>query len=295
MSAIDFESTETFEEPNDPVETPPEPTEDELREQEFGKGLKETSEFEDEPELPVKKEEPPAHAPVEPTKWFGEYSEDEVKSILEKARKVDELEAKIQKMHADTASQHGILKQQLKELKSHKPAVSKEAFNKLSEYVDDPGLVEALVEGLEAISLGSGPSNQLDLDIEDINTRLNEHIETRIAQATSDIETKLERKNFEERHADWQNIVESAEYAHWKSTLKPEALKVVNSTNDWREAGRALDGFKAWKTKKADAELKKQQRLESNLSVGKVPGRSQSAPNEDDFNAGVKSVVGGSK
>jgi len=220
--------------------------------------------------------------------------QDELKVILDKARRVDELEANVKKIHADSASQFGIFKQQLKELKA-RPAVSKEAFAKLSEYTDDPDLVEALVAGLEAVTLQATPSNQLDLDIEDINTRLNEHIDTRLTQERALIKQELAREAFEERHVDWQNIIESADYAHWKSTLKPDALAVVNTTNDWREAGRALDSFKTWQSKKAEAEQKKQQRLESNLSVGKVSGRSQSAPQEDDFNVGLKSVIGGRK
>jgi hypothetical protein len=293
MSTVDFESTETFEEPNDQVVTPPVPTEDEIREQGFDDGLNEISGIE--PEKPVVKDVVPV---VPSLQTIAGYTEDELKAILDKARRVDDLEAKIQKMHADTASQHGIMKQQLKELKSQKtvkPTISTESFSKLSEYTDDPDLVEALVAGLETVTLSSSPANQLELDIEDINTRLNEHIETRLTQERESIRQELAREAFEERHPGWQSDIESAEYAHWKSTLKPEALLVVNSTKDWREAGRALDGFKSWKSKKADAELKKQQRLASNLSVDKVPGRSQSGPTDDDFNAGLKSVIGGRK
>lgn len=204
-------------------------------------------------------------------------SEDEVKALLDKARKVDDLEDRFTKLHDKAFGTIGNLKQTVDELRNRpvsagKPNVSKETFKKLSAYFDDEGIAEALAGDLEGMEFGGGTDNSA--------------VDERLAQ----IEQKMETRLLDFAHPDWREVSQAPEFSEWQQTLKPEAQELLANSWDGAELAKAFSTFKSWRDKRTQAEQSKQQRLEQGIMPGGT-GRSASSAADDAFNQGLKKVV----
>lgn len=270
-----FESTETFEdEIKDGIDDAGNTQPDAL-EQAFEEGLAKTTGDE------IKTDES-TPAP----ELIGGVPVDEFKTVFEKAKKFDELEAKYQQLHDKAFGTIGQLKQELNGLKNQQGGspVTADAFASLTEYFGDGELAEALAKDLTGLKIGGTGGAALD------DAKIDEKINGMLDAKTREFETKL----LTIQHPDWKQLAAGEEFAAWKNTLSPEAKTTLDETWDGAVLSDAFTKFKDWRVKKAESEQKKQQRLENNMQpkgVSSASGRSSIQGFDDAFNSGVKSVL----
>jgi hypothetical protein len=253
-----FASIETPE-----VDPPPGPTPEEIQEREFESGvagvLGETDD--------TTQESRPA--------LIAGMSEEELKTLLNKAARVDDLEERLGKLQDKAFGTIGQMKQTIDELRSRpqggKPNISKETFKALSEYFDDENVAEALAKDFGGLEFQGG-SDAVS--------------EERLSQ----LEQKFELRLLDFAHKDWREQYNSPEFPEWKATLKPEAQEILDNSWDGAAMAEAITTFKKWKAKRGEAEQEKQKRLESAVTPGSS-GRSAGAVSDDAFNQGLKKVV----
>lgn len=247
---------------------PPEPTPEEIQEREFESGVAQV----------LGKEDDEDDRPSVADTLIAGMSNDEIKVLLEKARRVDELEDRMTKMHDKAFGTLGNLKQTIDELRNRpvgggKPNISKETFKALSEYFDDESVAEALANDFANVQFDAGGTPNVNLD-----------------EKLSQIEQKFEIRLLDYAHADWRELYNSSEFAEWKGTLKPEAQEMIDHSWDGAAMAKAFTQFKNWRAKRGEAEQAKQQRLEAGI-VPSGSGRSTNSAADDAFNQGLKKVV----
>jgi hypothetical protein len=246
------------------IDPPTEPTPEELIEQEFESGLAHAlGEVEDKPDEGAKA-------------LIAGMSEDEIRELLGKAKRVDELEDRLTKMHDKAFGTIGNLKQTIDELRSRTaggvPQVSKETFKKLAEYFDDEGVAEALANDFGGLQFGGGNDSAVD-------------------DKLSALEQKFEIRLLDYAHKDWREHFQSEAFQDWKKTLKPEAQQELDNSWDGMKMAEAFTQFKAWKGKRESAEQDKQRRLADAVQPAGA-GRAVPSAADDAFNQGLKKVVG---
>ena len=252
------------------VDPPGEPTPDEVIAKEFESGVAQSlGETIDKPE--------------EVKALIAGMSEEELKAVLDKARRVDELEERITKLNDKAFGTIGQLKQTVDELRQRpqqagtgKPVVSKDTFKKLAEYFDDEDVAEALANDLAGMQFEQGGNTGIDPSvIEDLRAQM---------------EQKLEIRLLDMSHPDWRDHYQSAEFTEWKGTLKPEAQDVLDNSWDGAAMAKAFTNFKNWKAGKSEAEQEKKRRLEAGIQPHSA-GRVSNAAVDDAFSQGLKKVV----
>ncbi len=272
----EFESSETFELP-DEQETKSPTAED----QAFEDGV--NSSLRIEPEI---KEEVKT--------LIAGMTEEELKEVLDKARRVDEINERLTKTGDKAFGKIGQLEytlNQLKQARESKP-ITKESFKHLEEYLgEDNEMTEALARDLSELQLG-GSAQVIDYDA--INSRVGTQLE--------EISKSFEQKILAVSHPDWQEItikeydsngnpVFHDEFLAWTNTLNDKAKDTVFNSNDGLELSRAFTSYKDWRKKKADYEHNKQQRLDDAIRPrGGAPSKTTSTVN-DPFYAGLNSVM----
>lgn len=207
---------------------------------------------------------------------------DEFKTVFEKAKQFDELQAKQQQLHDKVFGTIGQVKQELNSLKSTRSEpISPDKFKALTEYFGDEQLAQALAEDLGGLQLGGQAAEAIDFD-------------SKIAEATTKVSREFEKKLLTIQHPDWEQLAESPEFATWQATLSDDARKTLGETWDGTVLGQAFSKFKAWKTKREESEQTKLQRLEANVAPkrsGGTTNRTSIQDYESAFNAGVKSAL----
>jgi hypothetical protein len=266
-----FESTVTF--TDDPAPSQ-ELTEEEIYEQAFNAELQQSEE---------------AHQATDTRRIYERMTDDELQAVFDKAKQVDDLNDRLKKTHDSAFGRIGSIEGTLKELRDRQSAapvqvpLSPEQFKHVKDYLDDDGLVQALVQDLSALQLGIPLTPNLDLE-----ARFAED-EVRFAQQQQTLNGELSklREEFEMKalsiaHPDWQQQLNTPEFTEWQATLKPEDQQKLSSTWDSQELSQAFTKFKDWKTKKAEFERNKQTTLEGNIPIkSNGGGRQQNTYNND--------------
>lgn len=235
---------------------------------------------------------------------FG-ISEEEFKSVLDKAKRVDDLEARLTKLNDKAFGTIGQLKQSIDELSSRptgsaKPNISKENFKALAEYFGDEEISEALARDFAGIDYGSAERAGLGQDElkkfeADVRSRIEAETDAKLLSiAHPDWESLITKEWKVEKDAqgnEYQNRVFTDEFMAWTDTLKDDGKKAVFESNDPIELSKALTRFKDWRNKKDDAANDKRKRLE-NAIVVEGGNRTSSPSAESAFNQGLKRVLG---
>lgn len=218
--------------------------------------------------------------PKEPepeVKTFAGYTEEELRKKLER---IDELD-KLKERDAKVFGTLGSLKQSIDAIKSQpqpqtKMNISKDSLKRLS--TEYPELAEALAGDLsDAMVSQSFDSSQVD-----------KVVDARMEKASKDYESKL----LTVMHPDWKSVVRTDEFATWRNTLSAEDQHDLDNSWDAISLGERFTAFKQWKSKSAQTQQSKQQRLEAAITPkgGALPTSKQS--DEDAFLAGFKAVRG---
>jgi hypothetical protein len=280
-----FESTVTFE--DDPNPPPAQPTEEEIYDQAFNA------------ELNPEGAETAGSEETETKRLFERMTDDELQAVFDKARQVDDLNERLKKTHDHAFGRIGSIEGTLKELREQKPAapvpvaLNPEQFKHVSEYLDDDGLVQALVQDLSALQLGIPllPNFDLEARLAEDDLRFTKQQET-LTGELSKLRQEFEMKALSIVHPDWQEQLETPEFGEWQATLKPEDRQKLDESWDSRELSKAFSKFKDWKAKKAEFERNKQNTLEGNIPIkSNGAGRQQNhyaSDYERGFNEGLR-------
>lgn len=263
----EFESSDNFDDVDLVADTGPADAE-RLAEKEFESGMAQSLGEQSQEEV-VTTEKPGA--------LIAGMTEDELKEAISKAKRFDELEGRLTKTHDTAFGRIGQMEQALKELQSRpagqRPQINKDTFKSLTEYFGDDALSEAFANDLSGIEFGGG--NQSSGDYKQDIKALKEEMETKLLTVV---------------HKDWRTIAKSEEFGVWQNSLSPESRQTLNETWDGEKMIEAFDSFKDWRSRKADAEQKKQQRLEEAMPAKSTGGAARSATSNP-FNEGMKSVL----
>lgn len=267
------------------------PTAEELAAQAFESGLAETlgSSEAEQPQEPVKAQ-------------IAGMSEEELKAALEKAKRVDELEERLTKMHDKAFGTIGNLQATINELKTRQPSIgklqiSKDMFAKSREYFDDDAFAEALAADLANVQFQGGGNSIDDSVIENIAAKVQAQTDLKLLNSFHPDWEKMITAGWQQAKdpvtgADVQVRVFTDEFNAWANTLKPEARESVYNSQDVVSVVNALNAFKNWRGKREAAEQEKKNRLEQAITPSGSGRAASSKSATDAFNEGLSEVVG---
>lgn len=214
-------------------------------------------------------------------------TDDELKVVLGKAKRFDELDERLTKTHDTAFGRMGNLEQQFRELQQTRLAavtpsqLSVDSFKSLNDYFGDTEIGTALANDLAQLQLGSSQVTHAGID--------EQRYSNDIAQMRNDFEEKL----VSVVHPDWREIKTSQDFGDWYGSLDQRSQAVIASSYKSEDVTRALTSYKTWRDQKVTSQQQKQARLENALplpSGGGRNGRQASTSYEDAFNQGMKNA-----
>lgn len=240
---------------------------------------------------------------TQPTMFAG-ITEDDFKSLVEKANRVGEIEKNFKALREKTNGSLGGLKQSIDELRNRpagngKPKVTKETFKALNEYFGDEAVSEALANDFAGIEYGEADNSGFN----------QESLEAMRARIKAEVEAETDAKLLSIAHPDWEPLITKEwqtdkdvngnefqrrvftdEFMSWTDTLKEDGKRAVFESNDPIALSKALTKFKDWRNKKEEVANKKRERLENAIVVdgGNRPSATSA---ESAFNQGLKKVL----
>ena len=225
-------------------------------------------------------------------------SEEEFRSIVEKANAFDqfkgEINSKFDKLFGTTGQLQNEFKTARQQVAKPEP-LTKERFAKLTEYFGDEALAEALAEDLGTLTI-QGQSSQFDADA------FNVELEKRLVERDERTKAQMHKDLINVMHPDWEEIttkmdangnaelinvgndeagnpilrrVHTDDFSAWLKSLKPEAQEKALSADDALTLNKVLTEFKSWKGRKTDFEQKKKTILEEAVPIKGSSGRNE--------------------
>jgi len=172
----------------------------------------------------------------------------------------------------------GELQQKIDSMKTQSSGISPAARERLK--ADFPELAEMLFEGAEPVA-------EQQQVVAPVQTA---------APTAEDGDRKIEVRLLTRDHRDWQQVVNSPEFAAWKTgVLKPEDSAILDTSWDADYISGKITDFKTWKAaeqkKAAEADAKKQ-RLSSAITPKGVPRTNTSTSGDDDEEAAMLESYG---
>jgi len=224
---------------------------------------------------------------VAPANLVAGVTDDELKAVLARAKRVDELEERLTKTHDTAFGRMGNLEQQFRQLQQERsqhvaaPTLTPDSFKALNEYFGDSDIGTALANDLAQLQLGSSQNIPSGIDEQRYNSD--------ISQIKNDFEEKL----VSIVHPDWREIKGSQEFSNWYHSLDTRSQEVISSSYKSEDVTHALNEFKIWHGKLLASVDKKQNRLENALPLASGGGRHSKQANpsyEDAFNQGYQNA-----
>ena len=235
----------------------------------------------DKPEQPEAKEEnqpEQSNDEQEEATYFG-MTESQVKSLLERSARVDEIESQLRKAHGKI----GELNANLQNLAQQKPTQQAPVDTALAdipeEWTEQFPEVVAIAQKIaaETISkqLSSQQPAQAQVPDEDGLTRA---INLAVMDAT---------------HEGWRDTVASQDFTLWIATQPQDVQDTFNTTISAKELGKVIKDFDGWKAKTQDRSSRNKQRLEQAIVPTSSNAKVSHAPTpHDEFLAGFNAVRG---
>lgn len=211
----------------------------------------------------------------EPVRIAG-FTEDEIRAMHAKAQEIDKLKEREAKIWGTLGSLKQAIERRDQTPPQQTAKLTKDTFKRLSQ--EFPEMAEMLAEDLGQVTVSSGfDSSQVDRVIEERLDRERKANEVKILTVM---------------HKDWQQVVQSPEFAQWKETISPEQRDVLENGWDAIAIGEGLSTFKEWKAKATQTAESKRQRLEQAITPKTVSRVAPVQTAEDAFAAGFNSVRG---
>lgn len=228
---------------------------------------------------------------------YAGLTESELKAMLAKASRVDELEGQLKTTERKIFGRFGEVQEAIQKLsktdeRAEVPTglkLSSERLKRLSEF--DPDLAEALADDLsEALSPSEGgylTQDQVDQKFSEVN----QTVEQRITEAVSNATRTTEEKLLTVLQPDWREVTSDDDFGVWAGTLSPEDRQQLARSEDALWVASKIDQYKQWR-EKAQTAADKQRRLEDAVQPQGVGGASPGPYEDDAFEAGFKEARG---
>jgi hypothetical protein len=230
----------------------------------------------EQPKEPEQAQQPDESAdqPKDEPQRFAGFTEDELKNLLARAAKVDELEAGLRKAHGKIGELNGKLQEVAK---APAPAQQpKSEQTDLSHVEEDYPDIAAWVRSQlgqkeptqEVPPQAQQPEPAQGASAELIQLALMDHL-----------------------HKGWREKVQSQEFNLWLAASGDDVRNAYQSAATAEALGSILTGYDAWQAKKGQRSQAGNQRLEQAMTPQGNAGKPKTAPTpEDEFLAGFKSV-----
>jgi hypothetical protein len=217
-----------------------------------------------------------AETPKEEPQRFAGFTEDELKNLLARAAKVDELETGLRKAHGKI----GELNSKLQEVaKAPAPAQKSESEQMDLSHVEEdyPDIARWVrsqlgqkepAEEVQPQAQQPEPAQQQGASAELIQLALMDHL-----------------------HKGWREKVQSQEFNLWLAASGDDVRNAYQTAATAEALGGVLGGYDAWQAKKGQRSQAGNQRLEQAMTPQGSAGKPKTTPSsEDAFIAGFKSV-----
>lgn len=221
--------------------------------------------------------------PEEPIVMAG-MTESQIKAILAKASRFDELEGRLQKAFGSIGQQQQVLNELRKSTQSGSKPITQATFKRLENELG-PEIAQAIAQDLGELL---GPTGDAPKD--EPKTVAAPAEQPAINRDFIKAEVLLEVK-----HPDWKKDLASDDFSIWLGGLDPNVSRAVQSSADPGFIHQALDAFTEWKAKAAaaaQAEAKKTNRL-SRAVAPQGSGATQTVlPDSEGLSRGFNAVRG---
>lgn len=219
-------------------------------------------------ETPAQAEaEQEAKAESEPQRIAG-FTEDELRNLLARAAKVDELEAGLRKAHGKIGELNGKLQEV-----SKAPAKQPEPEMDLSHVEEDYPDIAAWVRS----QLGQ-KGGQVEPEQE-------------VQQQGGIPPEMIELALMDRLHKGWREKVQTSEFATWLAANGDDMVNKYQTAATADELGEIIKSYDSWNQSKGQRRTSASQRLEQAMTPNGSPGKPKVAPSfEDAFVSGFKSV-----
>ena len=218
-----------------------------------------------------------AETPKEEPQRFAGFTEDELKNLLARAAKVDELETLVRKAHGKIGELNGKLQEVAKApAPAQQPKPEQASYSHVEEDYPDiaawvreqVGKKEPEPEQVQPQAQQPEPQQQGGASAEMIQLALMDHL-----------------------HKGWREKVQSQEFALWLAASGDDVRGAYQSAATAEALGGVVSSYDAWQAKKGQRSQAGNQRLEQAMTPQGNAGKPKTAPSpEDAFQAGFKSV-----
>jgi len=215
-----------------------------------------------------------AETPKEEPQRFAGFTEDELKNLLARAAKVDELETGLRKAHGKIGELNGKLQEVAK---APAPAQQpKSEQTDLSHVEEDYPDIAAWVRS----QLGQKEP------VEEVQPQAQQPEPAQGASAEL-----IQLALMDHLHKGWREKVQSQDFNLWLAASSDDVRNAYQTAATAEALGGVLTGYDAWQAKKGQRSQAGNQRLEQAMTPQGSAGKPKTAPTpEDAFIAGFKSV-----
>lgn len=212
------------------------------------------------------------------------FSEDEIKRLLERAARFDELETQVRKANGKIGELNGKL-QEYESKRTQQPTQSAPA----AAAIDNPELQRWADDYPELVQLAESRANAI------AEAKLAEKLQGLQVPDTAAIKQEIYRETqlelMDTLHEGWRDTLNSQEFGLWIAAQPEETQQLYSTTERANDLSKVLKGFDAWKKGVVDRGAKSKQRLEAALTPDGAPSRATQAPSaEDEFVAGFRTI-----
>jgi hypothetical protein len=217
---------------------------------------------------------------------FAGLTETELKNLLSKASKYDELEGRVFGKFGEV--QRTIKQMQESGIGGQRMTLTADKLKRLSEF--DPEFAEAIAADLSEILYQTGPAQPDQAPQQDPDA-MHRAVESRVSEATDQLAKQFEAKLLSIKHPDWQDVARSPDFDMWKSTLDQQTQHDLTNAWDASFIASKLDEFKTWKGRSSKRQTN-QRRLEQAITPNGAQGLPDGQTDDDAFLSGFNSMRG---
>ena len=250
----------------------------------------------DAPPLPEQKAiepEPTAEKPEQPTEeeakeeskdeseepmFFG-MSESQIKSLLERSARVDEIENQLRRAHGKIGELNANLQNLSQSPKPTQAAPAAQDDDKSTDqWAQDFPEVAAIARKIAAETIQAQMSGQAP-------------VQSQPAVDEAEITKAINLAVMDATHEGWRDTVNSQDFTLWIATQPVDVQETYNTTISAKELGNVIKSFDGWKASTQDRSARNKKRLEDALIPSGSAAKVSHAPSaHDEFLAGFNSV-----
>ena len=225
------------------------------------------SEAAEQPETPEAKQELEEEKPV-----LAGLTESQIKTLLERASRVDEIEKQLRHAHGKIGELNGSLKELKTAKQPTQSAPAEQSDESFSDFERDFPEVARLARKT----------------VED-HLKAQQPAQPQVQQG--DYQKDIQLALMDTLHDGWRDAVQSQDFSLWLATQPEDVQQTYHTTESAKVLGSVINGFKDWQKSAQSRSAKSKQRLEAALTPNGNPSRVTQAPSADDeFSAGFYSV-----